>query len=120
MATILPVIDQLVAPGIVRTVWSNMANGDIGAISDYPGFADRNFQVSGTFGAGGEVTMQGSNEPPANDKWFTLSNMADSALVVTTAGGKMIQENTLYIRPKITGGDGTTSLTITLIARKPR
>ena len=97
-----------------------MANTDVGAISDYPAHADRNFQVSGTFGAGGELTMQGTNEPPANNNWFTLTDMAGSALVKTSAGGKMIQENTLYVRPNITGGDGTTSLTITLIARKQR
>lgn len=93
-------------------VWS-LANGDTGApYGDTPGQADRSVQVHGTFGVGGSVTLEGSND---NVNWFTLHDLQNNNVTFTAAGLKQIQEVALYVRPNCTAGDGTTSLTVTLL-----
>lgn len=102
--------------------WTGLLQGDDGAAyapHDYP---DRTVQVTGTFG-GATVTIQGSNDPTATDAspptaWFTLTDQTGGALVFTAAGGRLIVEATRWIRPLVTGGDGTTSVTADVVARR--
>lgn len=86
-------------------------------------FADRCFQVDGTFGAGATVTIQGSNDetnPPTN--WYPLTKAGTgTAATFTTAGGAgitTVNELTRWVRPLLAGGDGTTALNVKLIARR--
>ena len=109
--------DLVRKPDMVISTWSSLANGDTGLTIDYPQFADRNVQVLGTFGSGGTLIMQGSND---KTNWHTLTDMTGSPISFTSAGVKMIQENTLYVRPSVTAGDGTTDLTAIVVARAPR
>lgn len=87
-----------------------------------PAFADRSIHVYGTFGAAATLTIQGSNEvTPTN--WVTLAAAGDPAedMVFLTAGGndiKQILEVSRFIRPLLSGGDGTTSLTVQMLIRK--
>jgi hypothetical protein len=116
MATVAPtVVEQIPGGGIMRVVWV-LAQADDGADSNYPGWADRNIQIEGTAGTA-TVTIQGSNNGGAN--WRTLTDMAGNSLATLGMGViKMVQENTLQIRPLVVGGDGTTAITVTLIARR--
>ncbi len=65
--------------------------------------------VSGTFGAGGSITMQGSND---GTDWFALTDDANVALTFTAAGGDKANQNYRLVRPNVTAGDGTTNLTV--------
>lgn len=112
--TVAPVIDTVAGTRIMQAVWPDMANGDTGLPMDYPEWADRNLQVFGTFGAGGSLSFEGSND---GTHWVTLHDINGSTATFSTAGVKMIVENVLYVRPVVTG-DGTTSLTAILIARR--
>ncbi len=62
MATVAPVI---VGTGDIKTVkfrWLGLANGDSGSPMELPAFADKSVQVTGIFGAGGELSIEGSND----------------------------------------------------------
>lgn len=98
---------------VSTTTWTGLLNGDTG-LPESPGrLSDRSVQVRGTFGAGGSVTIQGSND---NSIWATLRDPAGVALTFTAADIKQILESVNYIRPNVTAGDGTTSIIVILSA----
>ena len=80
-------------------------------------FADRCVQVTGTFGAGGSVTVQGSND---GTNWSTLNTAQGAAVAITAlaSGLKQIVEVPRYMRPLVTAGDGTTSVSVTMLIRR--
>jgi hypothetical protein len=96
--------------------WAGLANGDVGAPVSFAGFADRSFQVTGTFGAGGSVACEGSNNGAAN--YFALTDPSQTVIAITAAGGKTVTEATIQTRPHVTAGDGTTALTVTMFFRR--
>lgn len=96
--------------------YATMANGDTGVKSHFPDFSDRSVQVVGTFGAGGTLLVEGSNDGGVN--WATLNDPNGNALSITSAGVKAITEATIDIRPRVSAGDGSTSLTTTFFFRK--
>jgi hypothetical protein len=98
-------------------VWVALANGDSGDPLEMPGSADRSIQFTGTFGAGGTVIVEGSNEiTPTN--WVNLRDPQGTALSFTAAGLKAVLEVTRWIRPRVTGGDGTTAIVATMCVRR--
>ena len=103
--------------GAILVVWGPMANGDIGLAVDFCALPDRSFQVEGTFGVGGTCVLQGSNN---SSNYQTLSDPQGVALSRTAAGLKQVLEVPRLVRPNITGGDGTTSLTVSMVFRGPR
>lgn len=120
MATRSPTIIQ---PGgedvdhATLVTWSGLLNGDNGVrvnLTDYP---DRTVQFAGTFGAGGTVNFEGTND---GVNWITLTDPQGNALSKTTAALESVTETPRYVRPSVTGGDGTTDLTVILFARTPR
>ena len=94
--------------------WTGLLLLDTGSPVQFAKYADRCVQVTGTFGAGGSVTLEGSNN---GTDWFALSKMAGGPATFTAAGGGQILDNPLFVRPNVTAGDGTTSLTVTLCSR---
>lgn len=94
--------------------WSAVPNADTGTPLPFSKYADRSVQVSGTFGAGGTVVLQGSNN---GTTYATLTDPQGNALSFTAAGLEQITEIVRFIRPSVTAGDGTTSLTVTIAAR---
>lgn len=95
--------------------WTGLLNGDDGDAAQLVGFSDRSVQVIGTFGAGGSVTIEGSNN---GTNWSALSDPQGGAITRTAAGIKAVSELTRYIRPRVTAGDGTTSLTVVGLFRR--
>lgn len=72
------------------------------------GYYQASLQASGTWGAGGSVKLQGSND---GANWWDLTPAA-----LTSAGGFAglgASERPKYIRPNVTAGDATTNITIT-------
>lgn len=97
--------------------WALLANGDTGSPVEGVDFADRTVQIGGTFGVGGSVTLEGSND---GTTYFALTDPQGNAVTKTAAGLEVLEESPRYIRPNVTAGDGTTSLTATIWARRNR
>jgi len=121
MANITPVSTPILEfgdRGARVVVWGPMANGDVGLPIKMPGKSDRSVQVFGTFGAAGNLRIEGTNElaaAPAN--YATLTDPQGNSLDFTAAKIEQIEEITHQIRPRVTAGDGTTSLTVTMLIK---
>jgi hypothetical protein len=98
------------------TTWSGLLNGDSGSPYSMPGFADRAIQIQGVFGVGGSCTIEGSLN---GTNYIVLTDPQGNAITKTSASIEQISEVIRFIRPNVTAGDGTTNLTVSLIARKP-
>ena len=99
----------------VFITWGPMANGDVGNSQGYTGSADRTFQVTGTFGSGGTVVLEGSLD---GANWFPLHDPLGAAISKTSAGLSAVLEHCPFIRPHVTAGDGTTAITAILAVRR--
>lgn len=108
--------DNLGGKNCLSAVWA-LANGDTGAPIEAGDYADASVQVTGTFGAGGSVTFEGSND---GTNFVALKDPYGNALTLTSAGLVILQSNVKHRRPNCTAGDGTTALTITLWSRRSR
>jgi hypothetical protein len=98
--------------------WGPLASGDDGEpVGQFPG-ADRSVQVTGTFGAGGSVVFEGSNDLDAPTNWFTLTDPQGNPLSFSTARLEQISEYTVWARPRVVGGDGTTALTVRVLVSR--
>lgn len=95
--------------------WTGLLNGDDGAPAQWVDFADRCVQVTGTFGTGGSLTMEGSND---GTNFSSLADPQGNALTFTSSKLEQVLELPRYVRPRVTAGDGTTSLVATLCMRK--
>lgn len=89
--------------------WLNLANGDDGAPLDFSQYADKTAQVVGTFGANGNLRLEGSND---GTNWAVLTDPQGNALDIATAKLELVSEAPRYLRPRVTAGDGTTSLSV--------
>lgn len=113
-ATPLPVPATVDYQGVKRLAWANMANGDTGEEKALSRYADRSAHVSGDFGVGGAVIIEGTNN---GTTWVTLKDEGGADLRFTSEGIAYIVAPTFLTRPRVTGGDGTTSITVTLLLR---
>lgn len=117
------------APSSFIVTWGPMANGDDGKPFVCPNRADKSIQVLGTFGAGGNAKIEGTNKQAYNPDgsaialvtadYATLNDPQANALDVTAAKIEQVLENPNAIRPRITAGDGTTALTIIMVVSAP-
>lgn len=80
-----------------------------GEPAEKAGYAIRSVQVTGTFGVGGTISLQGSND---GTNYVALNDSQGDAITLTAAGLVDIQELTRYIRPFVSAGDGTTDLDV--------
>lgn len=96
--------------------WSGLLNGDTGTTLDPTVFDGAALQVTGTFGVGGSLTLEGTVD---GTNYVALNTLAAAAIAVTAAGLVQIQSPGAYlnIRPRVTAGDGTTNLAATLLLR---
>lgn len=112
-------ISTITQPGSAASLklctWALLANGDSGAPFQFADWADRCLQISGTFGTGGTVIWEGSND---GINYATLNDINGNALSLTAAAIKQMNEAPLWIRPRVSAGDGTTSILATVLARR--
>lgn len=98
-----------------RIQWGGLlASADDG--TPYGGLFDaiRVVQVTGVFGAGGSVQIEGSLEAtPTN--YVVLHDLQGNDLTFTVTRIEQVQEGILHIRPRVTAGDGTTALTVIML-----
>ena len=102
---------------VIVVEWTGLLNGDTMGPVQLPNLVDRSIQVAGAFGIGGSLRVLGTNfstfinEVPLND---AQGNILD----ITAAKIEQILEMTLFIGGTVTAGDGTTSLTVRLLAKR--
>ncbi len=139
VATITPTFTQI--PGQegldgYQVTWGPMANGDVGAAVGNPlgfaktattapgggpnlaGYADKSVQVEGTFGSGGSVTLEGTNDGDITHFRALTPPTSATPIAITSAGVVAVVEAMIWVRPHVTAGDGTTSVTVTVFFRK--
>lgn len=100
-----------------------LANGEAGVALESAAFADKTAHVFGTFGAGGQVELEGSNDPAVaspggSTNWFPLVDPQGNPISKTSQAGETILENPRFIRPRVSAGDGNTSITVVIVAKK--
>lgn len=98
----------------VVATWASMAMSDEGQPLELANFADRSVQVTGTFGAGGSVRIEGSLD---GTNYAPLTDPQGNNLDINTAKIEAIVELVRWIRPVVTAGDGTTALTVTMLLK---
>jgi len=104
--------------------WAGLTNGNAGKPYESTMFSDKSVHIFGTFGLGGSVTIYGSNdpndlntEPGVSGNWVVLTDPQANAITKTALAIEQILENPLLICPKVTAGDGTTAITVTIAAK---
>lgn len=102
---------------VIVVEWTGLLNGDTMAPVQLPNLVDRSIQVAGTFGVGGNLRVQGTNFSTYINE-VPLSDAQGNILDVTAAKIEQILEMTLFIAGAVTAGDGTTSLTVRLLAKR--
>ena len=112
MATV-PGKFEMPTKGTVRASWL-LANGDDGTPLDAMTYADKTVSVRGTFGAGGSVQIEGGDAIAPSYSILNDSLGETNTLIFTAADTRTILEHPGRIRPRVTAGDGTTSLTIVI------
>ena len=114
MATRPFTTDRTGSPRLVFVTWTGLLNGDDGAPVALPAMDLVSFQVTGTAGAGGSIQMEASNE-------VTPSNWAIVGSALTAAGLAYPADYAVArnFRPRVTAGDGTTSLIVNACFRLP-
>lgn len=95
-------------PTARAVTWTGLLNTDDGAPHDIRGYPDRSVQFFGTFGVGGTIVLEGSND---GTNWETLTDPQGNAISKTAKALEQILEHTRFVRPRVSAGDGTTSLT---------
>ena len=112
MATV-PVSRQAVEANFsnyITYTWQ-LANGDDGQSQLCSPTGDRTVQVSGTFGVGGSVQIEGSLD---GVNWAPLTDPQGNTLAFNAAKLETVMELAVYIRPVVTAGDGSTNLKVVL------
>jgi len=97
-----------------EVVWAGLLTGDDGgwlALSKWP---DKTMEISGTFGTA-TLTLEG---PAAGNVLEDQNGTNLSFTSASTELSKAIVQNPSQMRPKNTGGDGSTNLTVKLIIPK--
>jgi len=95
--------------------WLALANGDTGSPYEGAELADRSVQILGTFGAGGTILMEGSND--GGTTYNTLTDPQGVAISKTAGSLVAVTEMAGLVRPRVSAGDGTTSLNVYMICR---
>lgn len=103
--------------GVHKHTWAALANGDSGSWLSAADLSDKSLHVYGTFGTGGTLIMEGSNNEGVSAVSLNDSRGEGNALSFTAENLVTILENPERIRPRVTAGDGTTSLTVVVVSK---
>ncbi len=117
----LPAPDWLVVRGVNIYQWANIGTADTPLPLDLGSHSDRTFQVSGTL-SGATVKAAGTNA--SNVEYAPVQDGADNDIAVSSYPSgfssrlEIIAPATRYLKPVLVGGDGSTSVTVTLYVRR--
>lgn len=94
--------------------WSGIVQGDTMSPVTMPKHSDKSIHAFGVFGAGGSISLNGSNDLNQGG-YAPLNTPASVAIAITADGAKAVLENTVFVKPVLTSGDGTTALTVCML-----
>ena len=106
VGTLAQAIGSVTTPDGGLAIWTGIGNGQVGTFLSFRS-SKISLQVNGTFGAGGSIKLQGSND---GINWNDLSPTALTSAGFFSPFGA--NEKPRYIRPNCTAGDATTSLNV--------
>lgn len=115
MSDITPTVTQSGDGSVKYFVFEGIGDGDTGTPIPFAEWADRSVQIVGTFGSGGTVAWEGSNDGVT---WATLSDPQGNAISKTGAALEQVAEITKWARPHVTAGDGTTDIDVHVVCRR--
>lgn len=104
--------------------WSGLLNGDDGEWLTVSEHRDISVHFFGSFGAGGTVILEGSNEsvdPPTSAVAIhDTSGAGPNPVSATAAKIQQVHNVPHKLRPRVTAGDGATSITVIVRATRGR
>jgi hypothetical protein len=116
MSTITFQTENIASHNIVLVKWIGLALGDDGEPFAGIQFPDRSVQASGTFGVGGTVKLEGRLSTDLG--YVALTDPQGNDINLGSAKIEAITELVQQIRPRITGGDGTTLIDVYLLLKR--
>jgi hypothetical protein len=95
--------------------WGPLANDETGDVFAAPSLTDATIHSYGVF-SGASLSLEGSNDTDASTtEWETLSEPSDTLYSGIIASGiAQILESPYKYRPVVSGGDGSTAITVKL------
>lgn len=120
MATRNYSVDQVMEFGAASWIitWTGLLNGDDGQPIQMPECADGSIQFYGTFGAGGTIIWEGTNDRSSTANFIILTDPQGTTISKTAAAIETCEESAFRRRPRVTAGDGTTALTAVALLRR--
>ena len=106
------------AKSLHQMTWPTMANGDTGNILNASNLPDKTVSITGTFGSGGSVSIEGDNVD--GTQGIVLKDANGNALTFTAKGVAPLGPSPLFIRPHVTAGDGTTAIDVSIVSTKAK
>lgn len=117
----------------IKVVWSGLDGDDSGKAVDLEGYPDKTVQVIGT-NNGETMTFYGSNDPAVNTdrvagtifssataKWGILTDALGNSIAIATSNvPKQVLANPRSYCPVVTGGGGSTNISVIMIASRTR
>lgn len=106
---------QFIQQGVLQSTWGPLTSANtLGTNEELPRYPYHSVQITGTFG-GATVVLQGSDDGVT---WFTLHDTSGSNISATSnARFDTIAIVPAFVRPSLSGGDGTTSVTLIVTSR---
>ena len=102
--------------GALIITWAGLGNGDTGSPYKAPNYPDKCVQVTSVFGVGGTIQIEGTNDTGGSPVYNVLKAPDSNTLGFPAAAIEQILENSFLIRPRVTAGDGSTSLVVKMVA----
>ena len=118
MATVKPAVSNLNDDSVL-IVWAGMSqtNSDAEACNSLSQYDDRSVQITGDFGTTGNIALHGSND---NTNYVILNDPLGNLINFGVTGLKQVLEYTRSVKPVLSTPDGSTNLTVTMIAKRKR
>jgi len=112
--------------GALLVVWTGLTGTDTGKAYVCPHRAEKSVQVTGTY-ATATVNIQGTNQQcydsagtALSPTWGNLSDIEGAVVAISSGNVPLqLQENTLGVRPSLSGGGGGDSLTVSMLISSP-
>lgn len=97
-------------------LWEGLGAGSLGQPVHVAFFADKTVQVTGIFGSGEEVVIEGTVCPElAGASWEPLSDRSGAPLVFSLPRLCGVGAEVSFLRPRVKGGSGDTRLSVYLL-----
>lgn len=115
MATIAPTESRPDNGGYIVFTWT-LTESDEAVPVELGQFPDRSVQIGGNFGSGGQVTIEGSNNPtPLGYAPFT-DPQGNALSGISAARFEQLSEIAAFFRPRVSAGTGV-AVVISLLVR---